>query len=122
MVHQAIYTTWEILHGLVILLLVYGMLFCPQIYVIYASVVASIVLIVLAQLTDDTLINHLQSMHEMHPKEEKSRFQIIAQHVGTTVRIEPSAVYLFLLIMTYLTVMVGFFRLFQKLSLLQGFL
>jgi len=121
-VNRAVYIGLEVLHALIGVLLIYGLLFSNDMRILFASLVVAVLAIMVAQLTQDTLLNHLQCTLEMHPKEEKSRFQRIAHGVAATVPVDPSAVYLFLLVMTYLVILVGFYRLYDTLSRIKGFL
>lgn len=123
-VNHNLSTGLEAVGAIIGLLLLGGLLFSNDLGLLYASLFLSVFFIILAQVSGDSLLNHLQSTCSCAQPEDarRNRFEMASHHVGKTISIDPKAVHLVLLVMMHFVVLIGFFRLYTLLSREKGFL
>jgi hypothetical protein len=113
----------EITNGLVVVLLVYGLLFCPSPFIVFLCIFLAVFGIFLGQVSHYCIVDHVQCTMTTAPETfPRNRFEILSDGVGKAVRLEPKAIYLVLLVMMHIVVLVGFYRLYTMLSKEKGFL
>ena len=123
-IHHGLTIALETVNALIAILLVYGLLFCPNPNIVFLCVFLSILFIFIGQVSHQCLINHLQTTWTVTPDTTASfnRFEKVSNAVGNCIRVQPTAVYLVLLVTMHFVVLVGFFRLYTMLSREKGFL
>ena len=113
----------EITNGLVVVLLVYGLLFCPNPFIVFLSIFLAVFGIFLGQVSHYCIVDHVQNTLSVTPDTfPRNRFQIVSDKVGIVARVEPKAIYLVLLVMMHVVILIGFFRLYTMLVKEKGFL
>jgi hypothetical protein len=113
----------EITNALVVVLLVYGLLFCPNPRVVFLCIFLAVFGIFLGQVSHYCVVDHVQYTMSVTPDTfPRNRFEIVSDKVGTVARVEPKAIYLVLLVMMHVVILVGFFRLYTMLLKEKGFL
>lgn len=115
----------EVVGGLVAVLLLYGLLFARTAPVVFLSVFLSVFTVFVGQVSaGQYLVNHFQCTLSAPPNTTcaRDRFQVMLNHVGAALRVEPKAVYLVLMVTMHLVILVGFFRLYTLLLREKGFL
>jgi hypothetical protein len=123
-IHRGLTIALETVHGLIVILLVYGLLFCPNPNIVFLCLFLSILIIFIGQVSHQCLMNHLQYTWTLSPETAASqnRFDMVSKAIGNCTAMEPTAVYLVLLVTMHFVVLVGFFRLYTMLSREKGFL
>ena len=122
-INNSLFVSLEVVNALVAILLLYGLLFCPSSFIVFLCIFIAVFGIFLGQVSHSCLVNHLQCTMNIIPETTpQNRFQTLSHGIGKTVLLDPTAIYLVLLVMMHIVVLLGFVRLYNMLSKKKGFL
>lgn len=123
---RSLLISFETLHVLVWVVLVYGLLFVRDPGWLFCCIFFAVVVITLGQLTNEYLLDHLTStldpLSEESETGKKTRVEGCAGAIATPMGVRETTVSLVLRVMIHFTILVGFYRLYAVLSQRKGFI
>lgn len=121
---RSLLISFETLHVLVWVVLVYGLLFVSDPGWLFCCIFFAVVVITLGQLTNEYLLDHLTSTLDplSDDRSKKTRVEGCAGAIATPMGVRETTVSLVLRVMIHFTILVGFYRLYAVLSQRKGFI